>query len=512
MFRFINTIVFKDIESNVNKNLVTIQSAASAVILLTIIVGVFLTGRHGIRYYQTIRDDFLAEDNGELPAAPGPFSAVWFTREDGDPTLIQGIIPYFESYQDGVLSLSIINVNDIPVTLLSVQDSSGKLVRDFEGQPTLQPDPGYSSGPFTIEGVDERMLENRAEILVNYTYDGKAVKQVGVVPFKRVDDDLYNGTAIRTQDNTDEFDFIQERADHLFFSVDIATINTPLFIPPGKPLRVFPGQEINLINNAFIFARTPVEILGTASNPAIVRTSDATGQGIYVEKAGDLSLIDHAYFEGLGEPQSGIWHLTGAITFYESDVEITNSTFTGNTGEDGLNIIRSDFRITDSYFADTASDAFDADFCTGEIINSTFENTTNDAVDVSGSQVSIKDTDMTGIGDKAVSAGENSRVTLESIAIDKAVIGIASKDLTHVSGDGITLSNSMIGLTLYIKKPEFGPATMDLQDVQFEGNVDLEYLIQKPSALTIDGRVIQPRSVAKERLLFEKMINGEPIQ
>jgi len=103
-------------------------------------------------------------------------------------------------------------------------------------------------------------------------------------------------------------------------------------------------------------------------------------------------------------------------------------------------------------------------------------------------------------------------VTLEGITIDKAVIGIASKDLTQVKGSGITLSNSMIGLTLYIKKPEFGPAAMDLEDVRFEGNVDLEYLIQKPSILTIDGRVIQPRSVAKERLLFEKMINGEPIQ
>jgi len=84
------------------------------------------------------------------------------------------------------------------------------------------------------------------------------------------------------------------------------------------------------------------------------------------------------------------WTLTGAVNFYESDVEITNTTFYRNQCEDALNIIRSDFILKNSIFDYIYSDAFDSDFSTGKVIDTKFTNTGNDAIDFSGSQILIQ--------------------------------------------------------------------------------------------------------------------------
>ena len=62
------------------------------------------------------------------------------------------------------------------------------------------------------------------------------------------------------------------------------------------------------------------------------------------------------------------------MNFNESEVQITNSVFEKNRCEDGLNIIRSNFKLDHVSFKDTQSDAFDGDFVKGVITNATFEN------------------------------------------------------------------------------------------------------------------------------------------
>ena len=61
------------------------------------------------------------------------------------------------------------------------------------------------------------------------------------------------------------------------------------------------------------------------------------------------------------------WQLTGGVIFYKSDVKSFNCEFRENKGEDALNIIHSQFELSDVLIFTTASDAFDADFSTGVI-------------------------------------------------------------------------------------------------------------------------------------------------
>ena len=78
-----------------------------------------------------------------------------------------------------------------------------------------------------------------------------------------------------------------------------------------------------------------------------------------------------------------------------------------------------------------SSDAFDADFGQGFFERCVFYDIGADAIDVSGSDVQVRDVRMINLGDKGLSVGENSRVTGERIYIENADFGVASKDLSQ---------------------------------------------------------------------------------
>jgi len=182
-------------------------------------------------------------------------------------------------------------------------------------------------------------------------------------------------------------------------------------------------------------------------------------------------------------------------------VDISHCQFVQNRSEDGLNIIRGDFSIDTSYFAETSSDAFDADFVTGKITNTSFVDCGNDAIDVSGSSIRIRDVFINGAGDKGISAGENSQMNVKGLEIKNAEIAAASKDLSQLSITDVKISDCKIGFTVYKKKPEFGPSTMHLTNLQ-SSNIELPYLIEEQSTLTLDGNHVGDKRKDVEKMLY----------
>ena len=497
-----------------NPKLRLLKILCSFLIIAVLIGGIFLTAKYllnihrqnAIEVFATAVEDLDEEESYGSPAV------VW-TGAAGDPYKMTGIQAYFESYSDGEMVLNIGNVNDLDVWLISMQDQAGEFVYYFDEDTLLEDTPGeiiYHT--FVFEEVDSRLIESLGEIKINYMYDDDIAHCVSLIPYKSIDDDIYFGTDIRLTDNMDEFTFIGEQGSDVFFEGQHITIDKPLYIPAGKQLVLSAGQHIDLVDGAFIVARCPIMAAGTSESGIAVSSSDGTGRGLFVCQAEGESVLTYVTFDGLDTPKSGVWRLTGAITFYESDVGIDNCSFINNTCEDGLNIVRSNFSISDSLFKNTAFDAFDADFCTGEITGCVFEDTGNDGVDVSTTTLELSDTVLNRIGDKGISGGENSTLTICNISVESANIGLASKDMSQITGSGIDVKDVVLGLALYQKKPEFGPASIDIEGLRLLGFVSMDYLIQDGSSLTIDGEVIKPRSQEKEDLLLEKIIAGEPIQ
>ena len=201
------------------------------------------------------------------------------------------------------------------------------------------------------------------------------------------------------------------------------------------------------------------------------------------------------------------WMLTGGITFYESPVAIYNSKISSSHAEDAINVIHANFTFDHLAFSITDSDAFDGDFVTGMITNCSFTDIKGDAIDVSGSAISILSTGIKNIGDKGISAGENSDVSASGITIDQAGIGIASKDLSRVVASDIVLSNIRhAALAAYIKKPEYGPSSIEVNNLQVV-DTETEAIIQTGCVAVVDGRQLDTAELDVDAL-YEQGVLG----
>ncbi len=242
-----------------------------------------------------------------------------------------------------------------------------------------------------------------------------------------------------------------------------------IVIPPGYSVLISAGARINLTNGAVFFCRSPITIAGTADQPVEIYSSDHTSGGFVILEAGHAE-ITHAWFHGLGATQHPGWTLTGAVTAYKTEVWIANSAFTGNLSEDALNLIHCRFRMKDVTFSQTRSDAFDADFCSGEISDSRFLDIGNDAIDLSGSTVTVRNCQVKEAGDKALSGGERSVIHVYDLSVSEVSCGIASKDLSKIFAQGVQVDSTGIAFRAFRKKPEFGPGWLYVSDYSL-GNV-----------------------------------------
>lgn len=268
------------------------------------------------------------------------------------------------------------------------------------------------------------------------------------------------------------------------------TMDEDLVIPSGFRLSVAPGTTIDLVRGARIVAYGAVQIEGLPTAPIVIRSSDGSGQGLIVINAGAPSSIRHVKFENLSLDEASSWKLTSIVTFYESDVTLENAEFCRNKSEDALNIVRSQFTIRNSAFADVYSDAFDSDFSDGQIKHTRFLNVGNDAIDISGSDVVVSDVRIAHAGDKGLSVGEGARMEAARVQISGGYIGVAVKDQSTLDATDLTIQDSAIGFALYQKKPEFGPASANVWRTRMNGVPD-SFWVEQGSTLIFDGSEIQ---------------------
>jgi len=263
-----------------------------------------------------------------------------------------------------------------------------------------------------------------------------------------------------------------------------------IVLPKGYKTTVSPGSELILNKGAAIISYGPIELSGTAKRPVVLKSTDGTGQGLAVISAKNQSRLSHVVFDNLTAIASNNWHLTGAVSFYESKVEIDHVKFINNHSEDYLNIIRSQFDIRDSVFINSSGDALDVDFGEGTISKSRFESCGNDCIDFAGSKAEIRDTVINGAGDKGVSIGEKSIVKIIKSSISQARLALACKDTSKALVEKVQIFDSKIGLAVYQKKPEFGGAQIYANHMAMT-NVQNQYVGDRKSGIFENNQAVK---------------------
>ncbi|HHS95560.1 MAG TPA: right-handed parallel beta-helix repeat-containing protein [Phaeodactylibacter sp.] len=305
--------------------------------------------------------------------------------------------------------------------------------------------------------------------------------------------------------NYKDFNFIQEKDKHIIVPEGKWQIYKDLVIPEGKIFRLEAGASLDMVNGAKIICNSTLKSIGTKNNPVVIMSSDSTSRGIIILRAPERSRLEYTELKYLSCPKDYGYGIPGAITFFESPVDIVHTTFSDNQiGDDFLNIVRTNFTIDEATFQNINADAFDCDFCNGEITNSKFLNIGNDAIDVSGTKIKIANVYMERVQDKGLSAGEDSYMEAKNVIIKNSSLALTAKDKSHLVASDITIEDCDIGISLFQKKPEFGPATANLKNVTMAliHPEPFYYLVEDRSVLYVDGTLIDTTSAEVKSLLY----------
>jgi hypothetical protein len=270
-------------------------------------------------------------------------------------------------------------------------------------------------------------------------------------------------------------------------------VDRPTILPEGAGLRLEAGTTLSFAPDAYLLLRGPFDIAGTAERPVVLQPQDKdqTWSGIFVMSSPQPSHWRHAQVRRTNVLADGYLRLTGGVTFYRSEVSMQNVSFLGTMAEDALNIVQSHFILDHTMVRDTRSDGFDCDFCDGRIVESTFSTIGGDAVDVSGTRAELEALVIEDVRDKAISVGEGSDVVARDLRLRNVGTGIASKDnsITRLTDSEIDMVR-VAGLMSYVKKPAYGPASIEARRVTFGPNVASPAIAQTRSTIVLDGRAI----------------------
>ncbi len=430
-------------------------------------------------------------------------------------TPLKSINAYFQKSlpSQNELVLYIGNVKFIPLEIENLVYNDSVIFHLIEGDKLLQPkiasEPvDYQKFNFKIPAGFSWNDSFASDLKINYKILGiEGIKEEIVSPWSYVEENFLEEDFIRQETNISSFELliIEEDTKSIFIQKGSWILNQSMTIPPGFSVYCNEGTSINLMNGATILSYSDLQFSGSDENPIKIFSSDRTGQGLTLLNVERVSNLKHVIFNDLTSPIKKGWELSGAINFYKSPVKLENIIIKDINSEDGLNIIDSEFEIRDSHFENCISDCFDGDFVEGPIKSSSFIGCGNDGLDFSGSFVDIENIDILNVGDKGISVGEDSNVTIENAKINgdklnKGYIGIASKDKSQVFIKNSEISNVEYGLAVYEKKSEFGAASINAININFS-NINNSYIIEKESSLLIDDVMM----LNKEEEVYKKL-------
>ena len=166
--------------------------------------------------------------------------------------------------------------------------------------------------------------------------------------------------------------------------------------------------------------------------------------------------------------------ITGCLSIYGSYLEQTSLEIEGGGCEDSLNIISSNGHLKELNIKAAFADAIDMDFSRIAISNTNIQDAGNDCFDVSGGTYLIESATLQKCGDKGMSVGENSTLSVQYLKVVGAKIGVSSKDYSIVNINSAAFERVTTCVEAKQKKQEFGGAFIGLDDLDCIGEIEID--------------------------------------
>lgn len=241
----------------------------------------------------------------------------------------------------------------------------------------------------------------------------------------------------------------------------VVELNETLNVAPKQRLVVRPGTRLRLGKGVSIASRGRVSMVGTAAQPIVVeRLNPDEPWGVIAIQGSKAegSRIAHARIQGGSRATlfnirySGMVSVHWAGGFRMEDSMLANNV----EGDDTLRVVHSQAALKRVKVSDCFGDCVDFDYTDGTIDKVRIARAGNDGLDFMTSKVTITDTAIDGAGDKGVSAGEASELTLRRMTVRRAKLGVAVKDKSVVTFDNGLIKDNAIGVDIYAKNWRYG--------------------------------------------------------
>ncbi len=306
-----------------------------------------------------------------------------------------------------------------------------------------------------------------------------------------IDKELHRNTIINSQA------FIKQDETGAYHIIEgIWNVPEALEFPANATVIIDAGSHLRFRENSYLKTNGALHIQGTSSNPVSLSgiNDGETWKGIFVVRSSEKSIWQWVDINNTQAHKAEPIEITGAITFYESDIEMDHVNFTNSSAEDMLNVVNAEFSLSNVNFRGGRSDAFDADFSRGKLINTHFENIKGDGFDTSGTESDITHCTFTDIKDKAISIGEVSYANIEDVSINQAGTAVAVKDYSRASIINSAIRQSTFSdLMSYTKKSAYGGALLIAENIQIDDRPVL--ISDSNSTLLFDKRRIPNTNV-----------------
>jgi len=432
----------------------------------------------------------------EFPEAVSPRKTVKANRKVIQAVLdpkqtVRAHLIYMDQLQ---ASLSVSNLLELPIEIIELDLGKNSSAPPFDGPIRLEARRRDQALEFTTVSFDAPDVDwtdkqkKKLEIRTRVLGASKSNKDM-VIPKSPVS---FSTASVRSSaPNFREFSFLQvdDEAKTVTFDAGLCALGRDLVLPSGWTLVAGDGTTIDLLVSSAIITHSPLRFDGSAEDPVRVQSSDGTGQGVCVIDAAEESIVFNTEFTGLHSIDRQGWQVNGAITFYRSSVWLEGCRFSDMRSEDALNAVETQVLLQDCVFEGVASDAFDADYCEGQVNNCSIIDAKDDAIDLSGSSIDIQTLRVNGAGDKGISAGEDTIVDARALWFVDCKIAVASKNRSACTLAGVSIRDCSVGLSVYQNNDDSGPASIVASDLDIR-ETKTEFEIEADSRITVDGREI----------------------
>lgn len=264
-----------------------------------------------------------------------------------------------------------------------------------------------------------------------------------------------------------------------------------VIVPPGYDMVIAPGTDLRLGPDVALIAHGDLDARGRADARITIEALDpARTFGAFAmlstRAAPARVRLEHVRVVG-GKGAVGVGvDFTSAFAIHGGSIWLRDCEFIDAASDDGVNFKNAAIDIERLRIVRSHDDAFDCDFCKGEVRDSVIVQSGADGFDFSGSDVTLRRNRVETCNDKGFSIGEGTNAVVIDGDVQHCVTGAASKDLSVLEVRGGHYRDLRVGFARYVKKGTFGMATLKVQpDVKLERAATPRLLEQLGGALEV---------------------------